>query len=180
MLTTPFTNTVDSVIAKIDQHLAAAKDDLLTGRYYFGNSHQSFPLAIVGGGMRAGFQHHYSHARAGRFAVVHPRHHPKMLIEFRGGWNRFAEQFFAAGQQLQSRLDWAEYAAAGRYFARLRPAADRVRRRYSDHRGQQQRAARTHRHQLAVLHQRCRYNTGAHNYKAGFELRRTTVNGFFD
>ena len=54
VLTTPFTNTVDSVIAKIDQHLGS-NGDLLTGRYYFGNSNQSFPLAIVGGGVAPGF-----------------------------------------------------------------------------------------------------------------------------
>ena len=35
------------VIGKIDYHLNAS--DLLTGRYYFGDSHQSFPLALVGG-----------------------------------------------------------------------------------------------------------------------------------
>src|SRR5262249_16320573 len=48
-LATPFTNRVDSAIVKIDHNIN--KDNLLTGRYYIGDSLQSFPLALVGGGL---------------------------------------------------------------------------------------------------------------------------------
>ena len=89
----PFTNSVDSVIAKIDHHLNAS--DLLTGRYYFGNSHQSFPLALVGGGVTPGF----NTTTPTRVQIVSLSYthilNPKLLMEFRGGWNRFAEQFTA-------------------------------------------------------------------------------------
>ena len=40
-------NNVDSMIVKIDQNLGAKNQ--LSGRYFFGNSHQSFPLGLAGG-----------------------------------------------------------------------------------------------------------------------------------
>jgi hypothetical protein len=46
---TPFKNNVDNAIVKIDHNIT--KDHLLSGRYYFGDSVQSFPLALVGGGV---------------------------------------------------------------------------------------------------------------------------------
>ncbi len=48
-LATPFANRVDSAIVKIDHSFNA--NNLLTGRYYIGDSDQSFPLALVGGGL---------------------------------------------------------------------------------------------------------------------------------
>jgi len=48
-LATPFSNRVDSAIIKIDHSFNA--NNLLTGRYYIGDSDQSFPLALVGGGL---------------------------------------------------------------------------------------------------------------------------------
>ena len=48
-LATPFSNRVDSMIAKVDHQINT--NNLLTGRYYFGDSSQSFPLALTGGGL---------------------------------------------------------------------------------------------------------------------------------
>ncbi len=50
-LATPFSNRVDSAIVKIDHNFNP--NNLLTGRYYIGDSDQSFPLALVGGGSAA-------------------------------------------------------------------------------------------------------------------------------
>ncbi|PYY12830.1 MAG: hypothetical protein DMG61_15540, partial [Acidobacteria bacterium] len=44
---TRFKNRVDSVIAKIDHNFNS--NNLLTGRYYFGDSDQSFPFAQLAG-----------------------------------------------------------------------------------------------------------------------------------
>ena len=94
----PFTNRVDSVIGKIDYHLNAS--DLLTGRYYFGDSHQSFPLALVGGGVTPG----YNTTTPTRVQIVSLSYtkvlNSKLLTEIRGGWNRFAEQFAAQDNTL--------------------------------------------------------------------------------
>src|SRR5271168_881570 len=53
VLATPFSNRVDSAIVKIDHSFNA--NNLLTGRYYIGDSLQSFPLALVGGGLVPGY-----------------------------------------------------------------------------------------------------------------------------
>ena len=49
----PIHNRIDSVIGKIDHNFD--QKHILTGRYYFGNSDQSFPLALVGGGVLPGY-----------------------------------------------------------------------------------------------------------------------------
>ncbi|MGA9145472.1 MAG: carboxypeptidase-like regulatory domain-containing protein, partial [Candidatus Acidiferrales bacterium] len=43
----PATNNLDSLIAKIDYNLNQSNQ--ISGRYFFGNSHQSFPLGVGGG-----------------------------------------------------------------------------------------------------------------------------------
>src|SRR5271154_466150 len=50
---TSFFNRVDSMIAKIDQNFNA--NNMLTGRYYFGDSSQSFPFAQLAGGLLPGY-----------------------------------------------------------------------------------------------------------------------------
>src|SRR5262249_54238101 len=52
-LATPFSNRVDSAIVKLDHSFNA--NNLLTGRYYIGDSLQSFPLALSGGGQVPGY-----------------------------------------------------------------------------------------------------------------------------
>jgi hypothetical protein len=52
-VTTPASNDVDSLIAKIDHSFN--KDFQLTGRYFYGTSDQSFPLAILAGNILPGY-----------------------------------------------------------------------------------------------------------------------------
>ncbi len=52
-VTTPASNDVDSLIAKIDHSFN--KDNQLTGRYFYGTSDQSFPLAILAGNILPGY-----------------------------------------------------------------------------------------------------------------------------
>ncbi len=84
-------NRLDSMIAKIDQHIG--KNDLLTGRYFFGDSHQSFPLTLVFGSNVP----HFNTVVPTRVQVLSLSYthvvSSKFLIEARGGWNRFAEGF---------------------------------------------------------------------------------------
>src|SRR5271170_2194567 len=49
----PSYNNVTSLIAKVDHNFD--KNNILTGRYYYGDSKQSFPLALTGGGILPGF-----------------------------------------------------------------------------------------------------------------------------
>jgi hypothetical protein len=91
-LATPISNRVDSAIVKIDHNIN--KDNLLTGRYYIGDSLQSFPLALVGGGLLP----NYNTVTPTRVQLVSLSYvsvmSPSLINESRLGWNRFAEGFF--------------------------------------------------------------------------------------
>ena len=91
-LATPFSNRVDSAIVKIDHNFS--KDNLLTGRYYVGDSLQSFPLALVGGGLLP----NYNTSTPTRVQLISLSYvsiiTPSIVNETRLGWNRFAEGFF--------------------------------------------------------------------------------------
>ena len=91
-VTTPASNDVDSLIAKIDHSFN--KDNQLTGRYFYGTSDQSFPLAILAGNILPGYN------------TVTPTKVHLVSISFlkilsstkvnevRFGFNRFKEGFF--------------------------------------------------------------------------------------
>jgi hypothetical protein len=91
-LATPFSNRVDSAIVKIDHNFNT--NNLLTGRYYLGDSTQSFPLALVGGGLVPG----YNTETPTRVQLISLSYvstlTPAIVNEARLGWNRFAEGFF--------------------------------------------------------------------------------------
>src|SRR5262249_30217472 len=88
----PLRNRVDSVIGKIDQSFNPA--NLLTGRYYFGDSDQSFPLSLVNGGALPGF----NTLTPTRINLVSLSYlnvlSPTRINEVRFGFNRFHETFF--------------------------------------------------------------------------------------
>jgi len=93
--TTPFSNNSDNVIVKADQHLHIfSPEDLLTGRYFYSHGMQSFPLGML-----------YTGSSAPGFNTSTPTHvnivslsyttipNPNLIIEVRGGYNRFLQQF---------------------------------------------------------------------------------------
>src|SRR6185503_14412490 len=91
-VTTRASNDVDSLIAKIDHSFN--KDNQLTGRYFYGTSDQSFPLAILAGNILPGFN-------TTTPTTVHlvSLSYLKILSstkvnELRFGYNRFDEGFF--------------------------------------------------------------------------------------
>ncbi|HEX6805608.1 MAG TPA: TonB-dependent receptor [Terriglobales bacterium] len=96
-LITPSYNNLSSVIAKIDHNFNSG--NLLTGRYFFGDSTQSFPLALTAsGGELPGFNT-VTPTRVQLVAIsyVHTLS-ATQVNEARLGWNRFAEGFFAEDQ----------------------------------------------------------------------------------
>ncbi|HEV3470231.1 MAG TPA: TonB-dependent receptor [Pyrinomonadaceae bacterium] len=91
-VTTRASNDVDSLIAKIDHSFDA--DNQLTGRYFFGTSDQSFPLAILAGNVLPGYNtvtpttvHLASLSYLKIFSDT-------KVNEARFGYNRFDEGFF--------------------------------------------------------------------------------------
>ncbi len=89
---TRFFNNVDSLIAKIDYNSNAA--NMITGRYYFGNSNQSFPFAQLAGGLLPGFNTN-TPTRVQLVSLSWVKVvNASQVNEARLGWNRFAEGFF--------------------------------------------------------------------------------------
>ncbi|HSL22478.1 MAG TPA: carboxypeptidase regulatory-like domain-containing protein [Vicinamibacterales bacterium] len=171
--TTLFRNRVDSALGKIDQHLGTG--DLLTVRYFFGDSDQSFPLGLLGGGFLPGYNTETPttvHLLSGSYTRIIS---PNLLVELRGGLNRFDEDFFPEDADFDPRtvglntvtnpLDFglplirvAGYANAGANLSLPRGRVDSNYQAFGN----------------------VSYTTGRHNWKAGYEFRRTTVDGFFD
>ena len=92
----PSYNYLSSAIGKFDYNFNPS--NVLTGRYYFGDSVQSFPLALTGGGILPGFNT-YTPTRVQLVSVSYVRVvSPTQTNEARFGWNRFAEGFYPADQ----------------------------------------------------------------------------------
>jgi hypothetical protein len=171
--TTLFENRVDSVIGKIDQHVG--QGDLLTVRYFFGDSDQNFPLGLLGGGVLPGYNTEtpttVNLLSASYTRVISPR----LLVELRGGYNRFDEDFFPEDREFDPRsiglntvsdpqdfglpqIRVSGYTSPGATLSVPRGRLDSNYQAFAN----------------------VSYSTGRHNWKAGYEFRRTTVDGFFD
>jgi hypothetical protein len=89
---TRFKNRVDSLIGKVDHNFNAS--NLLTGRYYFGDSDQSFPFAQLAGGLLPGFNT-VTPTRVQLVSLSYVKVvNSNQVNEARLGWNRFVEGFF--------------------------------------------------------------------------------------
>ncbi len=93
----PSYNRLSSVIGKIDHNINA--NNILTGRYFFGDSEQSFPLALAATGGQLPGYNTYTPTRVQLVSIsyVHTLG-PTKVNELRFGWNRFAEGFYPADQ----------------------------------------------------------------------------------
>jgi hypothetical protein len=96
-ITSPSYNNLSSVIAKVDHNFD--KNNVLTGRYFIGDSTQSFPLALAAsGGQLPGFNTNTpTRVQLVSISYVHI-FSPTKVNELRYGWNRFAEGFFPQDQ----------------------------------------------------------------------------------
>lgn len=166
-------NRVDSFIAKVDHHIG--QNDLLTGRYYCGNSDQSFPLALVGGGILPGFN--TVTPTTVNIASVSFTHvfTPHLLMEVRGGYNRFDESFFPEDRTfdpssigLNTGVSAKDFGLPSINVSGFAPlgANTSVPRGRVDTNWQ--------------FFDNVSYSHGRHNWKMGWEFRRTFVDGFFD
>src|SRR5438309_6001453 len=96
-LITPSYNNLSSMIAKIDHTFN--QNNNVTGRYFFGDSTQAFPLALSAtGGQLPGFDTVTpTRVQLVSLSYVHV-FSPTKVNEVRYGWNRFAEGFFPQDQ----------------------------------------------------------------------------------
>lgn len=177
-VTTRASNDVDSLIGKIDHSFD--KDNQLTGRYFFGTSDQSFPLAILASNVLPGYNtvtpttvHLLSLSYLSVFSETR-------VNEARFGYNRFEQGFFPedsdfdpASIGLNTGVSERDF---GLPFIRIR----------NDPIGSLASVGAT----LSVP--RARIDTNwhfidnfswklrGHDLKTGYEFRRTSVDAFFD
>ena len=94
----PAFNNADSFIVKIDHSLNSRNK--LTGRYFFGNSKQSFPLGLAGGNNLPG-TNTFSPIRTQLVSVsLVSAVSTNKVNEARFGWNRYRNGFFAADRDV--------------------------------------------------------------------------------
>lgn len=93
----PSFNRLTSMIVKLDHSFNPA--NILTGRYFFGDSVQSFPLALTAsGGQLPGFNT-FTPTRVQLVSLSYTHTiGSNQVNELRFGWNRFAEGFFSGDQ----------------------------------------------------------------------------------
>ena len=94
---TPFYNRVDSMIAKVDHTINT--NNTLSGRYFYSNSEQSFPLALspTGGQLPGGNTVTPTVVNLVSVSLVSTLSSTK-VNEVRFGWNRFQEAFLPSDQ----------------------------------------------------------------------------------
>jgi hypothetical protein len=96
----PSFNRLTSFIGKVDHHFNP--NNTLTGRYFFGDSVQSFPLELTAsGGQLPGFNT-YTPTRVQLVSLSYVRTIGSNKVnDLRFGWNRFAEGFFPQDQSFK-------------------------------------------------------------------------------
>jgi carboxypeptidase family protein len=167
---THFKNRVDSMIAKIDHNFNAS--NMLTGRYYFGDSDQSFPFAQLGGGLLPGFNT-VTPTRVQLVSLSWVKVvNSGQVNEARFGWNRFAEGFLPEDHNfnpgsigLDTGVGSSDYGLpaitlAGGGFSQIGATSSVPRNRVDSN-----------------LHFLDNYSwkRGRHDLKFGYEFRRTTI-----
>ncbi len=173
----PSFNNLSSVIAKIDHNFD--QNNILTGRYFFGDSTQAFPLALTAsGGQLPGFDTLTpTRVQLVSISYVHV-FSPTKVNDVRYGWNRFAEGFFPQDRAfdpstigLCASSSAATCAGAGlpvisvSGFAQLGATASVPRHRYDSNN---------------QLIDGFSWKINKHDLRFGFEFRRTTIQQFFD
>ncbi|HUN62391.1 MAG TPA: TonB-dependent receptor [Candidatus Sulfotelmatobacter sp.] len=165
---TPFLNNINNGIVKIDHNFN--QNNLLTGRYYIGDSEQSFPLGLVGGSLLPG----YNVTTPTRVQMIALSYvsviNPSMVNEARLGWNRFAEGFFPEDRSFNPasigmdtgvdaynyglpRINVGSYAQIGANYTTPRQRVD------------------TNWHFIDNIS----WKAGKHDIKFGYEFRRTSI-----
>ena len=176
----PFRNRVDSLIGKVDHHFGGSdRHDLFTGRYFFGDSDQSFPLALGAGSTVPGFNTVTpTRVQLLSLSLTHVLS-PKLLVEFRGGWIRFAEGFFPQDNAFDPRtiglVTNPDLLPQDLGLPVIRFRED----------GTSSLGANNSipRHRFDTNWQyftNISYNPGRHNWKMGYEFRRTFISQYYD
>src|SRR5215467_9388469 len=182
LVSTRATNRVDSVIAKVDHRFS--QSDILTGRYYFGDSDQSFPLALVGGGILPGFNT-VTPTNVNILSISHVHvFNPNLLTEIRFGYNRFHETFGPEDSTFDPSTIGLNMGTSAQDFGlpqiSVGPPATSANQRSFATLGANTSVPRGRTDTNWQLFDNFTWTPARHNWKFGYEFRRTFVDGFFD
>ena len=173
VLNTPFSNKINGGMIKVDHNFN--KDNLLTGRYFIGDSDQSFPLELVGGGALPNYNT-FTPTRVQMVALSFVSVlTPSTVNEARLGWNRFGEGFAPQDRNFDPASIGLNTGGTGVDLGM--PVIDvsglpQLGASYS-----------TTRHRVdSNWHfiDNISWKVGKHDFKLGYEYRRTTVSQIFD
>ena len=171
---TSFFNRVDSFIGKIDHNFNP--NNMLAGRYYYGNSHQSFPFAQLAGGLLPGFNT-ITPTRVQLIALSYVKViNSSQVNEARLGWNRFAEGFFAQDQSFVPSTIGLDTGITNTYNGGL-PSTDIG--SFSEF-GATDSLAKNRVDANWHVVDNYSWKSGKHDVKFGYEFRRTTIAQVFD
>lgn len=182
LTSTRASNDVNSLIAKIDHSFT--KNDILTGRYYYGQSDQSFPLALVGGGILPGFNTVTpTDVNIASISYTHV-FNPHLLTEIRFGYNRFHEDFFPQDQTFDPATIGLNMGTTSQDFGLPQisvgaPVPIGIRTSFATL-GANTSVPRGRTDTNWQFFDNFTWAAGKHNWKFGYEFRRTFVDGFFD
>jgi hypothetical protein len=172
-LATPFSNRVDSAIVKIDHSFNAS--NLLTGRYYIGDSDQSFPLALVGGGLLP----NYNTITPTRVQLISLSFvstlTPSIVNEARLGWNRFAEGFFPQDRDFDPASIGLNTGVSKENFGLPIITVANLAQLGAD-KGDPRQRVDTNWHYIDNVS----WKAGKHDIKFGYEFRRTSISQIFN
>jgi hypothetical protein len=169
----PFRNRISSAIAKIDHNFN--EKNLLTGRYYFGDSDQNFPLSLVAGGALPGYNT-LTPTRVDLVSLSYVRVLSSTQVnEVRFGYNRFHETFFPQDKSFDPASVGLDTGAASQDFGlplmRFTGLASL---------GSNLSLPRGRTDENWQFIDNFSWKLGRHELKLGYEFRRTPVSQFFD
>jgi outer membrane receptor protein involved in Fe transport len=174
---TPFRNRVDSMIAKIDHTINT--NNTLSGRYYYSNSEQAFPLALspTGGQLPGGNTVTPTIVHLVSLSLVSSLSSNK-VNEARLGWNRFYEAFLPADQSFHPDTTGLCMAVTGTPCPTSGPADSGVPVITINGISRLGATASDTRHRVDTNWQALDnfgWKVGRHDLKFGYEYRRTTI-----
>jgi len=168
-------NSLNSVIGKIDQHIG--EKDVLSGRYFFGNSDQNFPLGLQEGAIGPGYNTIVpTHVQVVSLSYTHVIS-SNLLMEFRGGWNRFFETFTPEDASFNPASIGLDSVNSNNPLFGGLPQISISGFSSLGNGGSQPRGRVDTNWQYFT---NVSYIKGKHNFKTGIEFRRTSINGFQD
>jgi hypothetical protein len=178
----PSFNNLSSVIAKIDHNFN--QHNILTGRYFFGDSTQAFPLALTAsGGQLPGFNT-LTPTRVQLISISYVHvFSPNVVNDLRYGWNRFAEGFFPQDQTFHPSSIGLCAGSAVAQCSGSGPADSGLPIIQVNGFAQLGATSSVPRHRVDTNNQvidGISWKIGKHDLKFGFEFRRTSVSQFFD